>query len=58
MPETEAQKRAREKYESANCVQIKLKLNKNTDADILKKLNSVPSKQGFIKELLRESLQR
>lgn len=56
MPETDAQKRAREKYESTNCIQIKLKLNRKTDADILEKLESVPNKQGYIKELIRDNL--
>lgn len=56
MGETEAQKRARLKYESEHTTQIKLKLNRNTDADILEKLNSVPNKQGYIKELIRADI--
>lgn len=56
--ETEAQKRAREKYERANTVQFKMKLNKNTDADILAKLEEVGNKQGYIKELIRNDLAR
>lgn len=35
MPIKEAQKRARDKYDRANTVQVKMKLNINTDADIL-----------------------
>ena len=58
MAETEAQKRAREKYERANTVQLKMKLNKNTDADILAKLDRVGNKQGYIKELIRKDLKR
>ena len=54
--ETEAQKRAREKYEKANTVQFKMKLNKNTDADILAKLDEVGNKQGYIKNLIRTDL--
>lgn len=54
--ETEAQKRARLKYEAANTVQFKMKLNKKTDADILAKLDSVGNKQGYIKELIREDI--
>ena len=54
--ETEAQKRARLKYEAKNTVQVKMKLNTNTDADILKKLDSVPNKQGYIKQLIRDDL--
>ena len=56
MAETEAQKRAREKYEAKATVQIKMKLNRNTDADILAKLDSVDNKQGYIKELIRADL--
>lgn len=38
--------------------QIKLELNKNTDADILDFLETVPNKQGLIKKLLREEMAR
>lgn len=41
------------KYDNNNTVRIGLKLNKNTDADILESLESKPSKQGFIKEAIR-----
>lgn len=54
--ETEAQKRARLKYEAENTVQVKLKLNKNTDGDILQRLEEVPSKQGYIKSLIRADI--
>lgn len=56
MAETEAQKRAREKYERANTVQFKMKLNRNTDADILAKLEAVGNKQGYVKDLIRADL--
>ena len=56
--ETEAQKMARIKYDSSNTLQFKMKLNKNTDADILAKLDSVGNKQGYIKELIRKDLQK
>ena len=56
MMESEAQKRAREKYEAKMAVQFKMKLNKKTDADILAKLDSVPNKQGYIKKLIRDDL--
>ena len=42
------------KYDAANTVQIRLKLNRKTDADILRLLESVDNKQGLIKQLLRE----
>lgn len=46
----------REKYDAANTVQVKLKLNKKTDADILAALESVETKQGYIKALIRKDL--
>lgn len=49
---TQAQIRASEKYDRENTIRISLKLNKTTDAEILKKLDSVASKQGYIKELI------
>lgn len=50
---SEAQKRAVAKYDAKNTVQIKLKLNKKTDADILQILDDCGNKQGFIKDLIR-----
>lgn len=42
--------------EKTRCVQIRLNLK--TDADILEKLDSVPSKMGYIKELIRRDMNR
>ena len=53
---TEAQKRAQEKYDGRNTVQVHLKLNLYTDRDILEKLATVSSKQGYIKELIRRDI--
>ena len=53
---SEAQKRASAKYDKTNTVQVILKLNKNTDGDILDKLRAVPNRQGYIKSLIREDL--
>ena len=58
MTATEAQIRANAKYDAANTVQIKMKLNTKTDADILQKLDSVENKQGYIKALIRADLQK
>lgn len=46
--------KAQEKYDKANTVQVRLKLNKKTDADIIEKLDSVDNKQGYIKTLIRK----
>lgn len=50
---TEAQARATKKYETENIVRISVKLNKNTDADILEALEKSENKQGLIKESIR-----
>lgn len=53
MTTSKAQLRAQAKYDKDNTVQVKLKLNKKTDKDIIEYLNSRTSKQGTIKNLLR-----
>ena len=55
---TAAHRRANAKYDAAHTVQIKMKLNTTTDADILAKLESVTNKQGYIKELIREDIEK
>lgn len=54
----EARDRAIAKYDAANTVQIKMKLNKKTDADILKRLEEVENKQGYLKALIRADIDR
>lgn len=56
MATKEAQARAAAKYDATNTKQIMLKLNINTDADILRKLESVGNKQGYIKQLIRADI--
>ena len=46
------------KYKKNNTKQIALRLNYNTDADILAKLESVENTQGYIKRLIREDIKR
>lgn len=41
------------KYNKENTVQVLIRLNKNTDADIIKRLDEVGNKQGYIKNLIR-----
>lgn len=55
---TKAQIKAQAKYDAANTKQVHLKLNRNTDRDVIDKLNSVPSKQGYIKKLIRADLEK
>ena len=47
-----------DKYDKANTIQIKLKLNKTTDADIIAYLENTGNKQGIIKALLRAEIER
>lgn len=56
MAMSEAQRRAQDKYDRSNTVQVHLKLNLYTDKDILDRLNSVPNKQGYIKDLIRRDI--
>lgn len=55
---TEAQIKAQKKYDAENTRQVHLKLNLRIDEDVLEKLDSVPSKQGYIKELIRADLKK
>lgn len=50
---TDAQKRASKRYNDANTVQVAIRLNKATDADVIARLEEVPSKAGYIKALVR-----
>lgn len=54
MTASKAQLRAQAKYDKENTIQIKLKLNKKTDADIIDYLSRQENKQGFIKTIIRE----
>ena len=49
---------AAHKYNAKNTVQVPIRLNVKTDADILAKLETVASKQGYIKELIRRDMSR
>ena len=46
----------RARYDASHTKQIVLKLNRRTDADILQKLDAVPNKQGYIKQLARADI--
>ena len=54
MPDSEAKRR----WDAENTTQIRLKLNKKTERDILERLDSVGNKQGYIKELIRKDLEK
>ena len=53
---TEAQKKAKQKYyDKMKIRKVSIELYP-TDADIIQKLNEQPSKQAYIKELIRKDL--
>lgn len=52
MPDSEAKKR----WDKENTTVVTMKLNNKQDAEIINKLNSVPNKQGYIKELIRADI--
>lgn len=47
---------AQRKYDSANCKFYTMKFNKNTDADVIARLDSVPSRQDYIRQLVRKDI--
>lgn len=53
-----AKNQAKDRYDKENTKQIKFKFNLKTDADILAKLASEPSMQGYVKRLIREDIAR
>ena len=55
---SDAQKRAVSRYDAANTRQIKIKLNLKTDADILERLSEVDNRQGYIKDLIRQDIEK
>lgn len=53
-----AHNRAAAKYDAENTVQVRMKLNRKTDADILTWLEKQENKQGYIKTLIRADMER
>lgn len=48
--------KSHQKWVAENTTRIVMNLNHNTDRDILEKLSTVPSKQGYIKKLIRADI--
>lgn len=58
---TEANKAAKARYDAKTAKYISMKLNKNTDADIIQLLESIKATegvQGYLKRLIREDMKR
>ena len=58
MATKEAKRMASAKYDKANTKGIYLKLNKNTDADIIERLEESGNVQGYIKSLIRKDMDK
>ncbi len=48
----------RHRYEQKTIKSVLVKLHKEYDEDLIERLNSVPSKQGYIKQLIRDDIKR
>ena len=55
---SEAQLRAQAKYEKKNVSQVSLKYITKNNKEILEKLNSVPSKADYVRQLILQDLER
>ena len=53
---TQAQIDASNKFNKENTQCVLLRLNFSTDRDVIQKLESVPSKMGYIKKLIRKDM--
>ena len=47
---------AQEKYHKEKTVSFNMRIMKNTESDIIEKLESVPNKAGYIKTLIRQDI--
>lgn len=56
MAMTEAQLRAQKRYQKRAIAQILVKLHRENDADIIERLAQEPSKNGYIKALIRADI--
>lgn len=54
----ESQLRANAKYDKNNTIGLYIKLNKNTDIDIIEHLSGQENKQGYIKLLIRNDINK
>ena len=53
---SEAQRRAVAKYDKENTTQIKFKLNKKTDADIIEYLKTIENRSQWFKDIVRAEI--
>ena len=53
---SERKETPQDRYHKAHTVNVTIRLMKNTEQDIIQKLNSVPNKAGYIKQLIRADI--
>lgn len=53
-----ADSQAKTAWDNAHTTRVVMKLNNSTDAEIIAKLAAVPSKQGYIKQLIRADISK
>lgn len=56
MPITDAKRKTNMDYDRKNTKLVGMKLNRNTDADILAHLAKQPNIQGYLKQLIRSDM--
>lgn len=54
----ESQYKASKKYDAKMVIPLYIKLNRKTDADIIDMLEKVPNKQGYVKQAIRNEIER
>ena len=54
---SEKKERPQERFDRMNSKRYTLKVMTRTEADIIAKLDSVPNKAGYIKELIRRDIE-
>ena len=55
---SQAQRKASKKYQLNNTKSYSIQLSKKYDADIITQLESVPNKTQYIKELIRQDIEK
>ena len=55
---TESAKAAKAKYDAKTAKYFSLKLNQNTDKDMIEHLEAQENTQGYLKRLIREDMKR
>ncbi len=58
MPYSEAHKRADAKYKRESTTQVGLRFYNATEGDLIAHLEKQPNKQGYLKRLIREDMER